>query len=159
MAAVELTLTERITNLLYDYVEAIDDGRLEAWPELFVDDCVYKIVSRENSDRGRDLPLVYCDGIGMLRDRINVFRNALIYSYRFDRHLLSNVRVVDQADGVYRVRAHFSVFKTDPEGQTEVFCAGRYDDRVVIPNGTPKFKEKIVILDTFNVPNMIQTPL
>ena len=159
MATVALTLTEQITNLLYDYVESIDDDRLEAWPELFTDDCVYKIVSRENSDRGRDLPLVYCDGIGMLRDRINVFRNALVYSYRFDRHILSNVRVVSEADGIYRVRAHFAVLKTDPEGQTEVFCSGRYDDQVVIPNGQPRFKEKIVTIDTFNVPNMIQTPL
>ena len=154
-----VNVTQPITDLLFDYVECIDDDRLEDWPELFVEDCVYKILSRENTERNLDLPIVYCDSRDMLRDRILVFRKALIYSYHYDRHFLSNVRIAEGDGGTYRLRAHYSVFQTDPEGETKIFSTGRYDDAVVLVDGAPKFKEKNVIIDTFAVPNMIATPL
>lgn len=154
-----LSLPAEIEQLAYDYVECLDDGRLEAWPELFVAEGVYKIVSRENTERGLALPIWYCDGRAMMRDRVAVFRNALVYSYRYDRHLLSNLRVVDEQAGTRRVSAHFVVYQTDPEGRTELFCSGRYDDHVVLVDGTAKFVEKIVTVDTFAIPNMISAPL
>ena len=154
-----LGLPAEIEHLAYDYVECLDDGRLEAWPELFVEDGVYKIVSRENTDRGLSLPIWYCDGRAMMHDRVLVFRNALIYSFRFDRHMLSNLRVVAEQAGTYSIRAHFVVYQTDPEGRTEFFCSGRYDDQVVLAGGAAKFKEKIVTVDTFAIPNMISAPL
>lgn len=34
------------------HAELIDEDRLEEWPELFTQECVYKIIARENVDRG-----------------------------------------------------------------------------------------------------------
>lgn len=37
-----------VEEMYYDYVECLDDDQLERWPEFFTDDCVYKIIPREN---------------------------------------------------------------------------------------------------------------
>ena len=42
----------QIENLVADYAHAIDDDRLEEWPEFFVDDCSYRIINRDNHDKG-----------------------------------------------------------------------------------------------------------
>ena len=47
-----------ITNLLAEYVHSIDEDRLEDWVDLFAEDCVYKILSRENFDSGLPLELM-----------------------------------------------------------------------------------------------------
>ena len=51
------------------------------------------------------------------------------------------------------------MFQTDLEGQTQLFSAGKYDDQVVLVDGEPKFKEKVVTIDTYAVPNLLSTPL
>jgi len=65
-----LELYYQASKLLCDYVETIDDDRLEQWPDLFVDDCVYQVIARENADRGLPTSAMYCDSRGMLVDRI-----------------------------------------------------------------------------------------
>ena len=152
-------VTDRITGLLYDYAHCIDDDRLEEWPDFFVEDCFYRIVPRENTDQGLSLPIIYFDNKNMLRDRVLVLRKALIYNIHFDRHLISNIRVVGEADGVYHVWSNFVIYQTDTEGATQLFSTGKYDDKVVFVDGEPKFQEKLVLIDTYAVPNMISTPL
>ena len=150
---------DQIINLLYDYVQCSDDDRLEQWPDFFVDDCMYKIVPRENTDRGLSLAIVYCDNKDMLHDRVLVLRNAVVFNLHFDRHIVSNARVFEGDNGVYRMVSNFVVFQTDLEGQTQLFSAGKYDDQVVLVDGEPKFKEKVVTIDTYAVPNLLSTPL
>ena len=152
-------LTEQITNLEYSYARCIDDDRLEEWPDFFVEDGVYKIVPRENSDRGMPLAIMLCKNKNMLEDRVAALRHANMYNIHFDRHMVSNIQVLGEADGVYQVAANYVVFQTDLEGATKLFSAGRYDDRVVVVNGELKFSEKIVVVDTYAVPNLIATPL
>jgi len=157
--AIDGRITEQITGLLSDYAHCIDDDRLEEWPDFFVEDCFYKIVPRENTDQGLSLPIIYFDNKNMLRDRVLVLRKALIYNIHYDRHLISNIRVVGEADGVYHVWSNFVVYQTDTEGATQLFITGKYDDKVVFVDGEPKFREKLALIDTSAVPNMISTPL
>ena len=44
-----------LESLISDYVHALDDGELERWPDFFTEDCIYKIIPRENYEN--DLPL------------------------------------------------------------------------------------------------------
>ena len=44
-----------VDELYADYVGCLDDGDFERWPEFFTERCSYRIVPRENHDRG--LPL------------------------------------------------------------------------------------------------------
>ena len=45
----------RIEDLYARYAACLDDRRFDEWPDFFTDDCTYRILPRENYDRG--LPL------------------------------------------------------------------------------------------------------
>ena len=71
-----------IQQLYAQYVCAVDSADWDAWIELFVDDCVYRIQPRENHERGFPLATLSFDSKGMLRDRAygiseTVFRTKL----------------------------------------------------------------------------------
>ena len=133
-----------IEGLEYDYVQCIDDDKLEEWPDYFVDDCIYKVIPRENADYNFPLAIIDYDNKGMLADRVTILRNATVYSLLFDRHIVSNIRVVGEESGVYDVEANYVVYKTDIiDGKSWLFSAGKYLDKIVLVNGgEPKFKEK-----------------
>ena len=43
-----LAVADRVAQLNAAYARAIDDDRLEQWPALFTDPCLYKITSAEH---------------------------------------------------------------------------------------------------------------
>ncbi|HCO43016.1 MAG TPA: anthranilate 1,2-dioxygenase [Gammaproteobacteria bacterium] len=147
------------SKLLSDYVECIDDDRLEEWPDLFVDDCVYQVIARENADRGLPTSAMFCDSRGMLRDRIVALRHANIYAKHYYRHVLSNVNVKGVQDGELLVQSNYVVFQTLVEGDTQIFNAGKYIDRMVATPDGLRLKSKRVVFDTYRIPNLLVTPL
>lgn len=150
---------DAIADLMADYVHFIDDDRLEEWLEFFVEDCVYKVLSRENEADDLPLELLSCYNKNMLRDRVLSLREANIYNLHTDKHVLGAVRIEDETDGVYTVRANFSSYQTNLDGVTELFAVGTYRDTIVFEAGQPRFKEKIVVNDTFGIKRMLSTPL
>lgn len=60
-------------------MEDTDNDRLEEWPSLFVEDCLYEIIPREYEELGLPAPLVHCTGAAMLSDRVVSLRHANIY--------------------------------------------------------------------------------
>ena len=159
MGRVSGDVVDLIVDLEHDYAHCIDDDRLEDWPDLFIEDCLYQIIPRENLHRGTPLPIIYCDNKNMLRDRVVILRKALIYNLHYDRHVIGNVRVRGEEAGVFEVWASFIALQTDMDGETSFFASGKYEDQVVFVDGAPKFKQKIVVLDTSAVPNMISAPI
>jgi len=63
------------------------------------------------------------------------------------------------ADGIEVVDAVYTVYQSDYEGQTRLFSVGQYRDLVARDAGLLKFREKIAIVDTFNIPNLLAIPL
>ena len=78
----------RIAELNAAYASAIDNDRLEEWPEFFVEDCLYKITSADNHRRGYAAGIVYADSRAMLRDRVTALRRANIYERQSYRHVI-----------------------------------------------------------------------
>lgn len=150
---------EAIEELLHAYVQCIDDNRLEAWPEFFTEDCLYKIISRENYDRDLPAPVIYCNSKGMLQDRVTAHRHANIYEPHFYRHIVSNTRLIKRENGSYTAQSNYAVFQTKLDGDTQVYNVGRYLDKVVFEDGSAKFKEKLVIFDTLRIPTLLVTPI
>ena len=151
--------TEELTAFLNEYIHCIDDDRLEDWPAFFEDACVYKIIPRENTERNLPIALVYCDNKGMLIDRVVSLRKANVYNLHYDRHIVSNVLVGEGGDGSWTLKANYIVYQTDLEGESMLFSTGKYD-AVVVENGDGhKFREMVVTVDTYAVPNLISTPL
>ena len=149
----------RVQQLLAEYVEVIDDDRLEEWPELFIDDAVYKVIPRENSDRGLPSAAIFCDSKGMLIDRVVSLRKANIYAVHYHRHLLSNLRITERGDSELRAQCNFVVFQTRATGETAIYSAGKYQDRIVEVDGMLRFKEKLAIFDTYRIDSLMVRPL
>ena len=155
----ELELQYRVERLLADYAHCIDDDRLESWPDLFVDDCVYKIISKENADRGMPIAAIFCDSKGMLVDRVISLRRANVYERHHYRHIISAVVVREVRDDVIDVHSNYVVYRTRTNGHTEVYNSGKYMDKVVLVDDRLIFREKIVMFDTNRVDTLLVTPL
>lgn len=151
-------LRQAVEDLYADYAEAIDDGKLERWPTLFADPCLYRIVSKENHDRGLPLSLMRCEGQGMLKDRAFASKDLNVYAPRSWRHQISQVRIKGTGDE-FPVRATFVVFETVAGNPTQILCAGRYLDTVVLSGDTLRFREKICVYDTTIIPGSVVFPL
>ncbi|MBT3629496.1 MAG: aromatic-ring-hydroxylating dioxygenase subunit beta [Rhodospirillaceae bacterium] len=156
---IKAAVRDAINDLLADYCHFIDDDRLEEWLDFFTEDCVYKILSRENEESGLPLELLSCRNKNMLRDRILSLREANIYNIHFDKHLLGAVRILGEEGGDYRVQANYSVYQSNQEGVSELFSVGTYRDLITFTDGKPLFKEKIAIADTFGIPRLLSTPI
>ncbi|MBR46667.1 MAG: anthranilate 1,2-dioxygenase [Rhodospirillaceae bacterium] len=148
-----------IDDLMADYCHYLDDDRLEEWLDFFTEDCQYKILSRENEEGGLPLELLSCRNKNMLRDRILSLREANIYNIHFDKHLLGAVRILGEENGGYRVQANYSVYQSNQDGISELFSVGTYRDLIVFDGGTPLFREKVAVTDTFGIARLLSTPI
>ena len=156
IAPIELRLA--VEDLYADYAEIIDDGKLERWPDLFADPCLYRIVSKENHDRGLPLSLMHCEGQGMLKDRAFASKELNVYAPRSWRHSITQIRIKGTGNE-FPVHANFVVFETVVGNPTQILCAGRYLDTLVRVGGDLKFREKICVYDTTIIPGSVVFPL
>lgn len=141
------------------YVAALDNDRLEEWPKLFQEDCLYEIVSKENEDQGLPAPVIHCDNARMLRDRMLALRHANIYEKPQYRHCLSGMQWTAEADGVFAMRTSYVVVNTSEDGTSSIYQAGCYIDRVVrTPDGL-RFASKRCIYDTLRVQTVLAFPV
>jgi anthranilate 1,2-dioxygenase small subunit len=146
-------------DLFAGYGALIDAAEFDAWLALFATACTYHIMPLENYERRLPAGLVYCDSRAMLEDRIRALREANKYNIHTDRHLIGLPRLVGEEGDVTLVEAPFAVYQTDQEGETRLFATGLYRDRIVVEAGDLKFRDKLVVLDTFAVPSLLATPL
>jgi anthranilate 1,2-dioxygenase small subunit len=159
MTTLERDAVQAIHDLLADAARHLDEGAYEAWAELFTADCVYKITSRENADRGLPIGVVYCDSQAMLRDRILSLRKANIYNPHYVRHVVGHARVLGVENGRYRVHSSYLVTQTTLAGESRIFSVGKYLDLVVLTPKGARFKERIVVADTGAIHNLLAVPL
>lgn len=141
------------------YAACLDDERFEAWPDFFVDPCLYRIVPRENFERGLPLSTWLCESKGYLEDRVSAIRKTSIYAPRYIRRMITGIQILGWTDDLLEVRANYAAFETLLDELTRVFNVGRYHDRIAVENGALKFKEKICIFDSMLVPNSLIYPL
>jgi anthranilate 1,2-dioxygenase small subunit len=141
------------------YINTLDNDRLEAWPALFTEDCTYEIVPKENADMGLPIGIIYCTNQRMLRDRVVSLRHANIYEEHSYRHMTSGLTVTGEKDGVIETESNYVVIQTRTNGESNVYQAGRYFDRVVrTPDGL-RYQSKRVIYDTSRVQTLLATPI
>src|SRR5262245_35422940 len=150
----------KVQDLLVRYVEAIDDDKLEAWPDFFVEQCRYVITTADNLAQGLPLGLIYATSRAMLRDRVRSLRQANVYEAQRYRHLINPPRLQPSGDGLVRAHTNFIVVRIMHSGETIIFATGRYDDRIALddPEG-PRFVEKTVVLDSRLVDTLLAIPL
>jgi 3-phenylpropionate/cinnamic acid dioxygenase small subunit len=145
----------QLVQLNADYAAAIDDDRLEAWPDFFVPDCLYKITSADNLRDGNEAGIVYADSRAMLADRILALRRANIYERQTYRHIVGLPRFVDTE----QIETPFLVVRTMRDGRMDLFAAGGYVDRLDDASGQLLFRERIVVCDSARFDTLVAIPL
>jgi 3-phenylpropionate/cinnamic acid dioxygenase small subunit len=149
----------RVQDLNARYVEAIDEGRFEDWPDLFMEHCKYRITTAENVEQGLPLSIIYATSRAMLRDRVKALREANVYEAQRYRHVLGPSRLEPAEGGSVGARTNFMVARVMHTGDTALFATGRYLDRVVLAGGAALFAEKTVILDSRQIDTLLAIPL
>ena len=127
----EMTLWYEMQRLQERYISTIDADRLEEWPDLFAEECVYEIVPRENADRGLPVGVMHCFGRAMLADRITSLRKANIFELHFYRHPISGLELKPLDKDTVEMQSNYVVVQTLSDGESRVYQAGRYFDRVI----------------------------
>lgn len=155
----ELHLLGLVERLHTDYVDCIDNDRLESWHEFFTADCLYRILPRESYRNGWPAGLMHCEGQGMLRDRILSLRRANIYEPHWYRHLVSSIRLKGEEQGGWRLHTNFAVVRTMRTGEHSLFVAGFYDDVVVEQAGKLLYRERTVVLDSDRIDTLLVIPV
>ena len=156
LPAVELQF--QVERLLARYAHCIDEDRLEEWPAFFTEDCLYRVISRENHDRGLPAAAIFCDSRRMLVDRVVSARNANIYERHHYRHVIGCV-LVERGAGEVLATSNYAVYRTRTDGATALYNTGRYRDRIVLVDGEWKFRAKEAVFDTHRIDTLLVTPL
>ena len=157
LSAGELRLA--VEELYADYAACLDEERFEDWPGFFTDPCLYKIVPRENFERGLPLATWLCESRGYLADRVTAIRKTAVYAPRYVRRMVSGLRVLGWTDAVLEVRASYLAVETLQDEFTRVFNAGQYRDKLVVDGSKLRFREKLCIFDSILIPNSLIYPL
>ena len=157
--ALDNNLRLGITEFLTDYAHAIDDGDLARWPKFFTEDGIYQIVTRENFEAGLPIGIMYCEGRGMMADRIMALETANIFEPHTYCHLLGPTRLEQGAGGEVRARTNFSVIRTMQDGGSETFAAGKYLDVLTFEDDQPLIKDRRVVIESRRVDVLLVYPL
>ena len=150
-------MSKEIENLHARYAHALDDDRLEDWPNFFTEHGVYRIATAENEARGLPLPVVYCEGRAMLRDRVQSLRHANIYEPQRYRHIVSSVLVEKMDEKRAQSTANFLVVRIMENGETMLFASGRYRDRILLKEML--YEERVVVCDSRRFDTLLAIPL
>jgi 3-phenylpropionate/cinnamic acid dioxygenase small subunit len=156
---VDIEWALRVADLNARYARAIDDGKLEGWPDFFREDGRYRITTAENFERGLPLAMISASSRAMLRDRVRSLRDANVYEAQRYRHLLGAPLIEPGAGGEVGAQTSFMVARILHTGETVLFATGRYLDRVVVDGGEARFAEKVVILDSRLIDTLLAIPL
>lgn len=116
MSTIPFTRAE-IEDLLYHEAALLDDWLLPEWLALYTEDARYLVPS---TDLPKDAPpegnLFYiADDAFRLSERVKRLMKKTAFSEyprSKTRHLVSNVRIVEQRDGECRVRAAFVTYRS-----------------------------------------------
>jgi len=148
-----------LTQMLATYAALVDAADWDAWVAMFTDDCIYKLIPRENFERGLPLATMDFESKGMLMDRAYAIRETLFHDPYYQRHVVSAPRVLEASLDRIVCESNYSVFRTKLSELTTVFNVGRYLDTVVRTESGWRFASKLCIYDSEMIPNSIIYPI
>ena len=159
MIAADTELRLNLVELYAAYAACLDDGRFDDWPNFFTEDCRYRVIPRENHDRGLPLCTMDLQSRGALMDRVYGVQSTLFHAPYYQRHIVGPARITSWAGDAMLVEANYLVIRTKRDCPSELFNAGRYLDRVVTTSDGLRFEQKICVFDSELIPNSIIYPI
>lgn len=155
----DMQLYLQVNQFYQDYAAAVDAEQWENWYEMFIDDCLYRVQSRENYDQGLPLAALSLDSKGMLKDRIYGITETIFHDPYYQRHLVSAPRILTVDNDLVESEASYAVFRTKSDGVSQVFSVGRYIDRLrQTPDGL-KLESRLCVFDSEMILNSLIYPI
>ena len=143
-----------------EYAAVLDAGRIQDWLNFFAEDAIYRITGRENADAGLPVGLVYCEGIGMLRDRALAISRTTMFAPRYLLHQVTNTRVLAvDPSGEISAQANYALFETLVDEKTTLQQVGRYHDRFIRQDGRLKLKARDCVYDSLIIDTALIYPV
>lgn len=148
----------RLQDFYDSYYEVLDEVRLNEWPDFFTQDTLYRVIPRENYERGYTLCTMQAESRGMLKDRVTGLLKTQMYAPRYYRRFPGPLRIVALGDGTFQLRQNLLMVQTLIDKQSEIVLAGVCHDRIVEQDDRLQFAERIVVFDSEMVPNSLIYP-
>ncbi|WP_290815551.1 aromatic-ring-hydroxylating dioxygenase subunit beta [Ferrovibrio sp.] len=141
------------------YGDILDRGDYDAWVELFTEDCLYKVIPRENHDAGLPLATMALESRGMLKDRAYGITTTLFHAPYYQRHVIGVAQILNDNGSEIRATANYSVFRTKPGSVSEIYNVGRYLDLFLREGAGLKLKERVCVFDSEMILNSMIYPI
>ncbi|MGB6535645.1 MAG: aromatic-ring-hydroxylating dioxygenase subunit beta [Xanthobacteraceae bacterium] len=156
-----LLLQREIEEFNTVYAAALDEQRLSDWAEMFTDDAVYLVISRENADRGMPVGLIYCENKGMICDRAYAHEKTEMFAPRYLRHIVGNVQILrEEPNGDICARANYVVVQVlFDRPEAKLHQVGVYYDRFRPVGDQLKLAERRCVYDNLLVDNALCLPV
>ena len=154
-----LALQHRVDAFNRNYGHTIDEDALEEWPAFFLENARYMITTRQNHEENMPVGLILCENRGMMEDRVPALRVANLFEPHSYRHLIDPPVITEQQQGEISAKTSFSCFRTTQGSAPEIFCTGKYLDRIIDDGKQLKFLERIVVCDSERIDTLIVIPL
>jgi 3-phenylpropionate/cinnamic acid dioxygenase small subunit len=133
----------------------LDDEKFDAWVDLFDAQGTYEL-SAYSTEIRRWMTWQLSDRDALKKMLEDVDEHVRDPARR--RHIVG-IPLVDLGGDHGRVRSHFSLFRTSPEGQSSLYMVGCYDDRIVKRSGSWLYAAHKVIVDTRMLDSFTHTPV
>ncbi|EQB14299.1 aromatic-ring-hydroxylating dioxygenase subunit beta [Novosphingobium lindaniclasticum] len=147
-----------IRDFYDDCAAVLDAEDLAAFPAFFTQDCLYRVISRENHDDGLDHAPIHCRGKAMIIDRVTSTREVALYQPRSLRHFISGVRILSDDGDEIRSSANFLIIESLVEQEPQILMVGRYLDRIVREEGELRFRERSCVYDNYHIRTTLVIP-
>ena len=148
-----------ITQLYARYAAVVDAADWDRWPDLFTEDCVYRLQPRENHERQLPLATLSLTSRGMLLDRVYSIKGTLFHDPYYQRHIISTPLIHTADTDRWECEANYAVFRTKLSDVTTVFNVGRSLDTIVRTDDGLQFARRECIYDSELIPNSIIYPV
>jgi salicylate 5-hydroxylase small subunit len=156
---INLQLRQEIADLYAAYAACIDDGRYDEWPDFFTEEAWYRIVPRENYERGLPLSTMSLKGRPMMQDRIYGAVSTIFHAPYYQRHIISLPVIIEDGENGIESRANYAVFRTKRDAMSEIYNVGQYLDVIKVELGKLKFAQKFCVFDNDLIPNSLIYPI
>lgn len=148
-----------LADLYAAYADCLDAARFDEWPDFFAEECRYRVVPRENHEKGLPLCTMDLRSRGALKDRVYAVQTTLFHAPYYQRHIIGPIRITHRDQDAIFAQANYLVIRTKRDVPSEVFNAGCYLDRIVETPAGLRFAEKLCVFDSELVANSIIYPI
>jgi salicylate 5-hydroxylase small subunit len=139
--------------------ELLDSNDFTAWPDLFVEDGVYKIQSRENFDARLPLCILSFESQGMLRDRVYGAQQTIYHDPYYQRHIVGAPHITRDDGDLIEAETSYLVIRTKRDAMPEILSVGRYIDCMRRTAEGLRFQSRLCVFDNDLVANSIIKPI